>query len=141
MTMMDGITLKKSARSASMKSSALLPDYAELHCMSNFSFLRGASHPQELAETALETRLHRARNHRRMLARGAVRAHGAIKDMEAQAKAAADAASKAGQPMPEMRLLKLIIGSELHLTDADGAPFCTLIALATNRAGYGNLSN
>ena len=25
--------------------SAVLPDYAELHCVSNFSFLRGASHP------------------------------------------------------------------------------------------------
>ena len=29
-----------------------LPDYAELHCLSNFSFLRGASHPQELVERA-----------------------------------------------------------------------------------------
>jgi error-prone DNA polymerase len=26
-------------------------DYAELHCHSNFSFLDGASHPEELAET------------------------------------------------------------------------------------------
>ncbi|WP_087656418.1 error-prone DNA polymerase [Caballeronia terrestris] len=137
---MDGITLKKSARSASMKSSALLPDYAELHCMSNFSFLRGASHPQELAETALEHGYTALAITDECSLAGAVRAHGAIKDMEAQAKAAADAASKAGQPMPEMRLLKLIIGSELHLTDADGAPFCTLIALATNRAGYGNLA-
>ena len=29
-----------------------LPDYAELHCLSNFSFLRGASHPEELVERA-----------------------------------------------------------------------------------------
>ena len=29
---------------------ASLPDYAELHCISNFSFLRGASHPEELVE-------------------------------------------------------------------------------------------
>ena len=28
--------------------------YAELHCLSNFSFLRGASHPQELVKTAAE---------------------------------------------------------------------------------------
>ena len=27
-------------------------DYAELHCISNFSFLRGASHPEELVEEA-----------------------------------------------------------------------------------------
>jgi len=26
--------------------------YAELHCVSNFTFLRGASHPRELVETA-----------------------------------------------------------------------------------------
>ena len=29
-----------------------LPPYAELHCLSNFSFLRGASHPGELVERA-----------------------------------------------------------------------------------------
>ena len=27
-------------------------EYAELHCISNFSFLRGASHPQELVARA-----------------------------------------------------------------------------------------
>ncbi|NND36300.1 MAG: PHP domain-containing protein, partial [Gammaproteobacteria bacterium] len=26
--------------------------YAELHCVSNFTFLRGASHPEELVERA-----------------------------------------------------------------------------------------
>ena len=26
--------------------------YAELHCLSNFTFLRGASHPEELVERA-----------------------------------------------------------------------------------------
>src|SRR5690242_11379910 len=31
---------------------AVLPEYAELHCLSNFSFLRGASHPEELVERA-----------------------------------------------------------------------------------------
>lgn len=29
-----------------------LPAYAELHCLSNFSFQRGASHPEELVERA-----------------------------------------------------------------------------------------
>jgi len=29
-----------------------LPRYAELHCVSNFTFLRGASHPHELVEQA-----------------------------------------------------------------------------------------
>ena len=31
-----------------------LPAYAELHCLSNFSFLRGASHPEELIARAQE---------------------------------------------------------------------------------------
>src|ERR1051325_10686781 len=29
-----------------------LPEYAELHCLSNFTFLRGASHPEELVARA-----------------------------------------------------------------------------------------
>ena len=29
-----------------------MPDYAELYCVSNFSFLKGASHPEELVNTA-----------------------------------------------------------------------------------------
>ena len=32
--------------------STMLPPYAELHCLSNFSFLRGASHPDELVPRA-----------------------------------------------------------------------------------------
>ena len=31
-----------------------LPGYAELHGLSNFSFLRGASHPEELVERAYQ---------------------------------------------------------------------------------------
>ena len=30
----------------------MLPAYAELHCRSNFSFLTGASHPEELVQRA-----------------------------------------------------------------------------------------
>jgi error-prone DNA polymerase len=32
----------------------VLPAYAELFCLSNFSFLRGASHAEELAERAAQ---------------------------------------------------------------------------------------
>ncbi|KND60322.1 DNA polymerase III alpha subunit [Candidatus Burkholderia verschuerenii] len=124
----------------SVLSSALLPDYAELHCLSNFSFLRGASHPQELAMTALEHGYTALAITDECSLAGVVRAHVAIEDIEAAADAEAKAAQDAGRPLPKRRTLKLIIGSELHLTDADGAPFCTLIALATNRTGYGNLS-
>ncbi|QDS91018.1 Error-prone DNA polymerase [Rosistilla ulvae] len=86
--------------------------YAELHCKSNFSFLEGASHPAELADQA-----HRlgyralAVTDRNSLA-GVVRAHTAAKDVG----------------------LKLLIGAELHFTDAT-----PVVVWATDRASYGRL--
>ena len=52
--------------------------YAELHCHTNFSFLDGASHPEELAEEAHRLGSRRARGHRprRPLRRGPVRGRG-----------------------------------------------------------------
>ncbi len=44
--------------------------YAELHCLSNFSFLRGASHPEELVARAAELGYAALADHRRMLGRG-----------------------------------------------------------------------
>jgi error-prone DNA polymerase len=90
-----------------------LPDYAELHCLSNFTFLRGASHPAELiAQAAAQSYTALALTDECSLA-GIVRAH--------------QAAKQAG--------LKLIVGSEM--TTADGLK---LVFLAKNREGYGNLS-
>ena len=54
--------------------------YAELHCLSNFSFLRGASHPQELVERALEHGYTALAITDECSLAGVVRAHGAIKD-------------------------------------------------------------
>ena len=49
--------------------------YAELHCHTNFSFLDGASHPEELAEEAHRLGLTGPRGHRprRLLRRGPLR--------------------------------------------------------------------
>jgi len=92
---------------------ARLPLYAELHCISNYSFLRGASFPEELIERA-------ARLGYRALAitdecslSGVVRAHIAAKEHNIQ----------------------LIIGSEFALQD--GVRF---VLFATDRASYGYLS-
>ena len=90
-----------------------LPDYAELHCLSNFSFLRGASHPEELAERAVAQGYTALALTDECSLAGVVRAH--------------LAARKAG--------LQLIVGSEM--TMADGLK---LVFLACNRHGYGNLS-
>ena len=83
--------------------SAVLPAYAELHCLSNFTFLRGASHPEELVERAAADWLRGARDHRRVLARGrGARAH-------------------RGQGIP----LKLLIGAEFRLDRRHASSCCS----------------
>jgi error-prone DNA polymerase len=87
--------------------------YAELHCISNFSFLRGASHPEELVARAQELGYAAIAITDECSLAGVVRAH-----VEAK---------KCG--------LRLLIGSEFRLDD--GLRF---VLLATDRAGYGQLS-
>jgi error-prone DNA polymerase len=89
-----------------------MPDYAELHCISNFTFLRGASHPEELVERAAALGYSALAMTDECSVAGAVRAH--------------VAARQSG--------LKLLIGSEFRLTDG-----LRLVLLAQNRNGYGNL--
>jgi error-prone DNA polymerase len=91
----------------------MLPDYAELHCLSNFSFLRGASHPDELVERAKTLGYSALAITDECSFSGIVRAHLAAKD--------------AGLP--------LVIGSEITLVDG-----VRLVLLVTDRASYGNLS-
>ncbi len=92
-----------------------LPAYAELQCVSNFSFLYGASHPEEL------------------VARAAVLDYGAI--------AIADECSVAGvvraHTEAKRQGILLIVGSQFRVHH-DGSDL-RLIALAMNRNGYGNL--
>src|SRR5258706_2605566 len=91
----------------------MLPAYAELHCISNFSFLQGTSHPEELVERAAALGYAALAITDECSVAGAVRAHVAAKDFG----------------------LKLLIGSEFRLIDGP-----KLVLLAMNRAGYGNLS-
>ena len=97
---------------------ASLPDYAELFCLTNFSFLHGASHAQELVARAIELGYRALAITDECSLAGVVRAHGVAK--------------RAHFP--------LIIGAHFHLTHADGRPAWSLLALAKNREGYGNLS-
>ncbi len=95
-----------------MITAATLPDYAELHCLSNFTFLRGASHADELVARARELGYSALAITDECSFAGVVRAHVAAK--------------QAG--------LKLLIGTELLLGSG-----MKLVLLAQNRAGYGNL--
>ena len=86
--------------------------YAELHCITNFTFLRGASHPQEMVEQAALLGYTALAITDECSVAGVVRAHMAAKDMP----------------------LKLLIGAEFRLV-------CGLrfVALAIDRRGYGRL--
>ena len=90
-----------------------MTSYAELHCLSNFTFLRGASHAEELAERAHELGYAALAITDECSMAGVVRAHGAAK--------------KCG--------LKLIVGSEIRFVEG-----LRVVLLATDRTGYGNLS-
>ncbi|OGB40822.1 MAG: error-prone DNA polymerase, partial [Burkholderiales bacterium RIFCSPHIGHO2_12_FULL_67_38] len=91
-----------------------IPSYAELRCLSNFSFLRGASKPEELVERAQALGYTALALTDECSLAGIVRAHVAAK--------------KQG--------LKLLVGSQFQVQS--DAPF-TLVVLATNLNGYGNL--
>ena len=88
------------------------PVYAELHSLTNFTFLRGASHPHELVGQAVELGYEALAITDECSVAGVVRAHVAAKGQQ----------------------LKLIIGSELRLTCG-----LKLVVLATDRRGYGRL--
>ena len=91
----------------------MLHAYAELHCLSNFSFLRGASHPEELVTRAHNLGYAGLAITDECSLSGVVRAH--------------REAARCG--------LLLIIGSELRLVDG-----LRLVVLATSREGYAGLS-
>ena len=90
-----------------------LPEYAELHCLSNYTFLRGASHPEELVERASALGYAALALTDECSLAGVVRAH---------------LAAKANG-------LKLLVGAEFRLEDET-----KLVMLAADRGAYGALS-
>ncbi|MFT5038186.1 MAG: error-prone DNA polymerase [Flavobacteriaceae bacterium] len=89
-----------------------LMSYAELHCISNFTFLRGASHPRELVNTASELGYKAIAITDECSLAGVVKAHVAAQECS----------------------LPLIIGSEFQLNDHK------LVVLVTNHQSYSELS-
>src|SRR5271169_4623251 len=84
--------------------------YVELHCKTNFSFLEGASHPDELVAQAATLGYYGIAVTDRNSLAGAVRAHVAAKEIG----------------------LKLVVGAEVTLVDAS-----PILLWAMNREGYG----
>ncbi|MBC52864.1 MAG: error-prone DNA polymerase [Gammaproteobacteria bacterium] len=93
------------------------PAYAELHCISNFSFLRGASFPEELVNRARELGYRALAITDECSVAGIVRAYSAI-------KSAGEVAAN----------FKLIVGTELVCQDG-----LQLVLLARSRRGYGQM--
>src|SRR5437773_898404 len=87
--------------------------YAELQCTTNFSFLLGASHPEELAERAAQLGYRALAITDRNSLAGVVRAHAAAKSLG----------------------LKLLIGAEV--TPADAPP---VLLYAPDLAAYRRLA-
>src|SRR3954463_7758888 len=86
--------------------------YAELHCKTNFSFLEGASHSDELVRQAAALGYRALAVTDRNSLAGVVRAHIAAKEVA----------------------LPLVIGAEIAPTDAP-----PMVLWATDRASYGRL--
>ncbi len=95
--------------------------YVPLWCKSNYSFLEGSSHPDELVEEAHRLGLHSLALTDRDGVYGMVRAHKKARELG----------------------LQLIVGSEITISDASShsnhSNHSNLILLAMNRKGYGNL--
>ena len=101
-----------------MKNPSFIPEYAELQCYSHYTFLRGASAPEQLVQRAAKLGYHSLAITDECTLAGVVKAH-----VEAK---------KLG--------LKLLIGSQIRITPEDGSPAFMLLILAMNKNGYGNLS-
>jgi error-prone DNA polymerase len=108
----------------------VFPSYAELHCLTNFSFLRGASHPEELVERAAQLRYNALAITDECSVAGVVRAHIAAKELNLKLIVGAEFGFRA--PGEEQRA-----HASRFTPHASRALRCVL--LATDRQGYGNL--
>ncbi|WP_035899852.1 PHP domain-containing protein, partial [Labrenzia sp. DG1229] len=129
-----------------------IPRHAELTVTSNFTFLRGASHPEELVTRAAELGLEAIAITDRNSLAGVVRAYSALKEIRRAANeegvpvrshSQIDASSRQQingiPPLPVPQVLKLprlIVGARLVLMDSS----VDFVALPTNRAAYERLS-
>ena len=86
--------------------------YAELHCLSNFSFLRGASHPEELIRSADQLGYAGIALTDECSLAGVVRAHAAARELS----------------------IRFLVGSEFRCQDG-----LNIVVLAPNRTAYAAL--
>jgi len=112
-----------------------LPDYAELHCRSNYSFLSGASHPEELVARAHALAYAALAITDECSLGGVVRAHAEAKRLGLHLIVGAEMALQRTPPAPPA-------DAAAQTAPAQAVPPCgpRLVLLAMSRRGYGNLS-
>ncbi len=102
-----------------------LPRYAELHCLSAFSFLRGASEPADLVDRAVTLGYEALAITDECSLAGVVRAHAQLRRLR--------------EADPDAAPTRLLIGSEFLVRDDAGQARFKLVLIAQNLEGYGNL--
>jgi error-prone DNA polymerase len=104
----------------------LMPgNYSELHCKTNYSFLTGGSHADELVARAVELGYESLAVTDENSLAGVVRAYAAVREIHAE-RIADD---------PQRKILKLIVGAEIIPNDAP-----PVLLWAPNRQAYADLS-
>ncbi len=128
-------------RIAANAANSTAPDYAELFCLTHFSFQRGASHPHELVQRAAELGYTALAITDEASVAGVARALQAHRDW--MQKAALPAEQRPTEPPTEPPALRLLWGASFELpagTLGTLSPLaCTLVALARDTAGWGGL--
>ncbi|MDH6594019.1 error-prone DNA polymerase [Variovorax sp. TBS-050B] len=109
-----------------------LPDYAELHCLTNFSFQRGASTPEEVVERAYQLGYKALAITDECSVAGIVRAHVALRELPAKL----DEYEREHPDEPEIPRnpgFRLLFGSEFRFERF------RLVVIADDTEGWGNL--
>jgi len=126
----------------------MLPPYAELHCRSNFSFLTGASHPEELLARAAELGYEALALTDECSVAGVVRAHEELKRQRQERPSQQQGVSPASPCEPEASAPsagpRLLLGTHLDVAPGPTPPpglehGLRVVVLAHNRQGWGQL--
>ena len=124
------VTASQSPPVQSPSAAQWLPGYAELHCISNFSFQRGASHPEELVERAYQLGYEALAITDECSVAGVVRAHVGLKHYLEELEKREQEDPGAGSLRHPF---KLLLGSEFAF------PQGRLVAIARDLIGWGGL--
>jgi error-prone DNA polymerase len=108
------------------------PVYAELHCVSNFSFLRGASRPEELIDKAVALGYSALAITDECSLAGVVRAYGRMRELACEGRIVAP--GKTSAKVMTLPGFQLIVGSEFALDEG-----FRLVALVRNASAYSRL--